>query len=207
VAVIDLLREREIPTLRSSYEARLLEEGGHDFNLRAQRHLAWVLGQLEPRLPIGRKRARWSWLQTLPERIERPGLTAVHGHPEHPLEGHVPYMGTNPSELARCFAAFPDGLLLTGFPSVGYVLAPDGEPYSPQRDGDRYERGEGKLIVNPGAVGLGRHEDRRAVYALVSDDAIEWRRLDYDLEQTRAKLLALPDDLGRVTAARLHEGI
>ena len=63
-------------------------------------------------------------------RIERPGLTAVHGHPEHPLEGHVPYMGTNPSELARCFAAFPEGLLLTGFPSVGYVLVPDGEPYS-----------------------------------------------------------------------------
>jgi diadenosine tetraphosphatase ApaH/serine/threonine PP2A family protein phosphatase len=63
-----------------------------------------------------------------------------------------------------------------------------------------------KYFINPGSVGQPRDQDWRASYVLYSpnEQTIEWRRLEYDIATTQAKIIAagLPERL----AARLSEG-
>lgn len=50
-------------------------------------------------------------------------------------------------------------------------------------------------IVNPGSVGLPRDGDPRVSYAVITDNVVELRRVDYDIERTLATVEAtgLPD--------------
>lgn len=63
-----------------------------------------------------------------------------------------------------------------------------------------------KYFVNVGSVGQPRDQDWRASYVLYSpaEQKVEWRRLEYDIATTQAKIIAagLPERL----ASRLSEG-
>ncbi|GAG37775.1 unnamed protein product, partial [marine sediment metagenome] len=67
-------------------------------------------------------------------------------------------------------------------------------------------------LVNVGSVGQSRDRDPRAVYAMYDDQdqAVELRRVDYDMAATRRKILEsdLPDLLAeRLGAADAERGV
>jgi putative phosphoesterase len=50
----------------------------------------------------------------------------------------------------------------------------------------------GVLVVNPGSVGLPRDGDPRAGYAIIDDNKIEMRRVNYPIEETIARIEEMP---------------
>jgi putative phosphoesterase len=56
------------------------------------------------------------------------------------------------------------------------------------------------LFVNPGSVGMPYEERPGAYWALLDDDAIQFRRSDYDLEAAAARFRESGHPLGRVLA-------
>ncbi len=54
----------------------------------------------------------------------------------------------------------------------------------------RVALGSDRLILNPGSVGQPRDGDRRASYVLLdaNEHVIEYRRVEYPLEKTQAKM-------------------
>jgi diadenosine tetraphosphatase ApaH/serine/threonine PP2A family protein phosphatase len=51
--------------------------------------------------------------------------------------------------------------------------------------------GPERLIINPGSVGQPRDGDQRASYLILDDEAltIEYRRVEYDIDKTQAKMM------------------
>lgn len=63
----------------------------------------------------------------------------------------------------------------------------------------RYQTSHKKLIVNVGSVGQPRDKDPRACYVEVRGPELLWHRVEYDVDQTIAKIKAnerIPDKLG-----------
>ncbi|HMF36693.1 MAG TPA: metallophosphoesterase family protein, partial [Isosphaeraceae bacterium] len=51
---------------------------------------------------------------------------------------------------------------------------------------------EGTVVLNPGSVGLPRDGDPRAAYAIIDDYRIELKRVTYPVEETIARIEAMP---------------
>jgi len=64
----------------------------------------------------------------------------------------------------------------------------------------------GKTIVSVGSVGQPRDGDPRACYVIVTDESVIWRRVNYDVDRTVAKIEAT-DMLDRRYAMRLRVGV
>ena len=62
-----------------------------------------------------------------------------------------------------------------------------------------------KAIINVGSVGQPRDEDRRACYVVFDGDRVQYRRVEYDYNRTREKMLAVPE-LDPRLGDRLEEG-
>ncbi|MGE0709273.1 MAG: hypothetical protein AB7N76_27065 [Planctomycetota bacterium] len=214
MACLDLLREREVSCLAGSYDAALVGgDAAPPFNGRARQRLEWARGQLRPSLLSGRgARERWRWFTGLSEQHERRGLLAVHGHPGSPLWGHMPigFEDDAPPNagLVGSFFEGVDGLVAcgvlgrpSGVSAEGHFHGRLGDPAPPPL------ARVGTQAICPGSVGQPRDRDARACYAIVFEDRVEWRRVDYDLDPTCAKLVAsgLPADDPLVR--RLREGI
>lgn len=66
--------------------------------------------------------------------------------------------------------------------------------------------GDGKILVNVGAVGQPRDGDSRACYVIYRPDknTVEFRRVAYDIKRTKRKIIRA--GLPRFTAQRLSLG-
>ena len=51
---------------------------------------------------------------------------------------------------------------------------------------------EGTVVLNPGSVGLPRDGDPRAAFAIIDDHRIEFKRVTYPVEETIARIEAMP---------------
>jgi diadenosine tetraphosphatase ApaH/serine/threonine PP2A family protein phosphatase len=51
---------------------------------------------------------------------------------------------------------------------------------------------EGTVVLNPGSVGLPRDGDPRAAYAIIEDNRIELKRVEYPVEETIARIESMP---------------
>jgi diadenosine tetraphosphatase ApaH/serine/threonine PP2A family protein phosphatase len=60
-------------------------------------------------------------------------------------------------------------------------------------------------MVNVGSVGQPRDGDPRACYVVLSDNEIEFRRVNYPVEKTMEKIYAIPE-LDPFLADRLQDG-
>jgi len=66
----------------------------------------------------------------------------------------------------------------------------------------------GATLVNVGSVGQPRDRDNRACYAILDNDKVSYRRVDYDFQKTQRKILALelPEIFKQYLANRLAKG-
>lgn len=191
--VIDLLREREIPTLMGNHDAAASgEEEPWFFNATAQAAIAWQ----RDRLRDDNRR----WLKSLPAQISfEESFLAVHGSPEsrdHYIMDWLDAMGqleflTNIRTRA-CF--FGHSHLAGLFAEKG--TRPSAESIT------RYSlTARNRYLINPGSVGQPRDGDPRAAFGLLETQTMtfEFHRVEYDRLLAARKIVdaGLPATLAR----------
>jgi len=174
------------------------------FSSGAEKAIFWTRNQLEDRSIEGAA-ARWDFLAQLPRthRVEK--LMFVHGSPRSPLNEYVfPEDVNNQRKIERIFG-FVQHYCFQGHTHVPGVFTENCRFYSPQEINNQYEMANQKLMVNVGSVGQPRDNDPRSSYVILDDRSIEFRRVEYDFEVTRAKILAIPE-VDNFLGDRLVEG-
>ncbi|MFB6300038.1 MAG: metallophosphoesterase [Halobacteriales archaeon] len=167
---IDIIRERDIPTILGNHDRMVLSDRNFRGNRMAQagvRHAKETLSE-----------EQLAWLEALPvETTLADGRIAlVHGHPDDP--DHYTYPAEFRPELLG-----DEELLLLGHTHVQHH--------------EIYSKG---LIVNPGSVGQPRDNDPRAAYAVIDLDvrSVDEHRVEYDIDAVQEAIRAagLPDRTG-----------
>lgn len=96
--------------------------------------------------------------------IENTRFLLVHATPRDPLDEYAP---NDPEFWARRLQQVDADVICVGHTHHPYVL----------------EVGD-KLVINPGSVGQPRDGDPRASYAIIEDERIELKRVDYPVDDT-----------------------
>jgi len=67
---------------------------------------------------------------------------------------------------------------------------------------------DGTIVINPGSVGQPRDGDPRAAYAIIEDNRVELKRVEYPVEDTIARIEAssLPDRAKQLMCSSLRNG-
>lgn len=176
------------------------------FSSGAERAIFWTRDQLEMANGDAEQTTRrWQFLSELPRTHREGPFTYVHGSVRNPLSEYVfPEDVHNLKKLERLFALI-ERYAFQGHTHVPGVFTEDGRFVSPDEMGGRYPLANSKLMVNVGSVGQPRDGDSRACYVLVSDNQVEFRRVNYPVEKTMEKIYAIAE-LDPFLADRLREG-
>lgn len=175
-ACVDVLRERDVPTISGNHDRMLTSGRNFGANPMAQAGIRHARSDLND--------VQRGWLERLPtERTLFDGrLKLVHGHPDAPDRYTYP-------EAFGPHLLGDETVLVMGHTHVQHAEA--------------YDEG---LVVNPGSVGQPRDDDPRAAYAVVDLDepSADLHRVEYDIEAVAeaVRSAGLPEK----TAARLYEG-
>ena len=144
------------------------------------------------------------------------GNLFVHGSPRHPVHEYV-----NPEDIYNdkkmnavmsrfenlCFCGHTHlpGIFRRNYPAPSPApskwnwfnnpapVEPNWDYFTPEDFDFEFSLTGEQLLCNVGSVGQPRDEDPRACYVLFSPDVIEYRRIEYDVERTVAKLRNEPD--------------
>jgi predicted phosphodiesterase len=176
------------------------------FSSGAERAIFWTRDQLE--MPNGdpeQTAKRWRFLSELPRTVREGPFTFVHGSVRNPLSEYVfPEDVHNPKKLERLFAMI-ERYAFQGHTHVPGVFTDDGRFLSPDDLAYQFQLSNMKVMVNVGSVGQPRDGDPRACYVLLTDNAIEFRRVSYPVEKTAEKIYAITE-LDPFLGDRLKEG-
>jgi diadenosine tetraphosphatase ApaH/serine/threonine PP2A family protein phosphatase len=77
--------------------------------------------------------------------------------------------------------------------------------FSPDEINFQYALGKEKVMINVGSVGQPRDGDPRSCYAVLEDDLLRFRRVEYPFDKTVAKIYEIPE-LDNFLGDRLREG-
>jgi len=167
---LELVREREIPTVMGNHDRAVAEDTPFRFNAMARAGVEHASEQLSEE--------QRDWLAALPDdRLEFDDrVEIVHGHPDDP--DHY----TMPEEFSPALLGDEDALIM------GHTHIQHHEVYD-----------EG-VVMNPGSVGQPRDDDPRAAYAVLDLDdlSVEERRVEYDIDAVQAAVedAGLPSRIG-----------
>ena len=131
----------------------------------------------------------------------------VHGTPRRPINEYLfPEDAINsPVKMQQIFERV-DKYCLVGHTHVPGVFTDEPDFYPPDDLDGVYRLNEHeKAIVNPGSVGQPRDMDPRASYAILTDEQVEFFRLDYDVETVAQRIFEVPE-LSDWLGERLREG-
>jgi diadenosine tetraphosphatase ApaH/serine/threonine PP2A family protein phosphatase len=201
---IDRVMSFDLSILGNHDQGALYDPEG--FSSGAERAIFWTREQLEtangdPELTS----KRWQFLSELPRTRREGPFTFVHGSVRNPLSEYVfPEDVHNTRKLERLFALI-DRYAFQGHTHVPGVFTEDGRFVSLEEMAGRFPLGKSKLMVNVGSVGQPRDGDPRACYVLLSDEAVEFRRVPYPVEKTIEKIYAVPE-LDPFLGDRLRDG-
>lgn len=154
-----------------------------------------------------RRDAIAGFLSTLPTSVQTTEGFFVHGSPRRPLHEYVfPEDVHNPNKMEAIARHF-ECLCFCGhthLPGVHHRQGTGWAFLSPADGKETFPISNRQLICNVGSVGQPRDGDRRASYVLLTPEAITFRRVEYDIEQTVQKIRDVGDDA--FLGERLREG-
>jgi diadenosine tetraphosphatase ApaH/serine/threonine PP2A family protein phosphatase len=130
---------------------------------------------------------RLAWLRTLPLRWSDHDLTVVHAVPDDAWR--IVSAAASDEDMERVYAVLGSTRVLYGHIHTPFV-----------------RRLAAFTLVNTGAVSQSFDGDPRAAYALVDDDRVEIRRVEYDIEKEIRLLLRSDDPFAPSIAATLRTG-
>jgi len=203
---LDLIIKRGIVSIMGNHDHAVFYEPTN-FNTGAERASYWTRQCLEDDPEKGKRNQRWAFLGRLLIRLEMGDILLVHGSPRRPVNEYIfpDDIYTSTAKIAANFERVKH-LCFVGHTHVPGVFLEDPDFYGideldyvyPIVDSER-------AIINVGSVGQPRDQDTRASYVVVSDDKVEFVRVEYDLEATAQKIIANPA-LDNFEADRLRDG-
>ncbi len=175
------------------------------FSNAAEQAILWTRKQIETGDSPEACLKRLEFLAHLP-RVRREGnVMFVHGSVRNPINEYVfPEDVYNRRKMEKLFSMV-QGLCFQGHTHVPGIFTMDMEFKRPDEIGFRYEFSDEKLMINVGSVGQPRDGDWRSCYAILDDNSIEFRRVEYDLDSTIQEIYNTPG-LDRFLGDRLREG-
>ena len=206
---IDQVRRCQVVLLGNHDQGAMFDPDG--FNPPAERAIFWTRAQLEsPAESRQSKEDRWEFLADRPRVYKENGILYVHGSARNPLNEYVfPEDIYNQRKMDRIFA------LVEKYCFQGHTHVPGVFTENPQDDLYQFHSPEDlnyefkfdtrKALVNVGSVGQPRDGDWRACYVLLADDALYYRRVEYDIEATIQKIHSIPE-LDNFLGDRLRDG-
>ncbi|WP_145055895.1 metallophosphoesterase family protein [Lignipirellula cremea] len=204
---IDRVIQFDLCILGNHDQGALFDPEG--FSSGAERAIFWTRDQLEAvtgdEQQAEDNRRRLQFLGEL-QRTHREGTRLfVHGSARSPLNEYVfPEDIYNTRKIEKIFSMV-EKHCFQGHTHVPGVFTHDCRFLSPPDIGNRYHLGEEKVMVNVGSVGQPRDGDCRSSYVIDHDGVLEFRRVEYNLEVTAAKIHAIPD-LDDFLGDRLRDG-
>ncbi|MCC8189332.1 MAG: metallophosphatase family protein [Planctomycetes bacterium] len=152
---------------------------------------------------------RWKWLANLEPMFEGGGFEAMHGSPRQPITEYVlpsdPEM--DPLKISDIFSAMSGQVAFVGHTHFPGVLEENNESFlmlSTLTGQYRVDDGR-RAIVNVGSVGQPRDRNPKSCYLIFDGQTITYRRVEYDVEKTVEKILAIPD-IHPASGLRLRDG-
>jgi diadenosine tetraphosphatase ApaH/serine/threonine PP2A family protein phosphatase len=153
----------------------------------------------------------YEFLSQRPDRFQQEGALFVHGTARAPVYEFMYPEDIYNSRKMNVVAQHFDELCFCGHTHIPGIFARRGQALDcewnylgPDECNDEYVVDSDKVICNVGSVGQPQDGDPRASYVLYSPEAIQFRRVDYDMETTIRKLR--DEDDGDFFAARLSQG-
>jgi predicted phosphodiesterase len=199
---IDACRDFNLTLLGNHDNGALFDPEG--FSSGAERAIFWTRSQLEDKSLEGAQ-DRWDFLAQLPRTYRDGDIMFVHGSPRSPLNEYVfPEDIYNQRKIERIFG-FIQKYCFQGHTHVPGVFTQNFRFYSPGEISNSYTLGNQKLMINVGSVGQPRDSDPRCSYVVLEDNEVEFRRVEYDPNPTRMKILAI-SELDDFLGDRLLEG-
>lgn len=201
---LDAVMDFDACILGNHDQAALFDPDG--FNPVALRAIYWTREQLEsgPSSPAAMSR-RWDFLGELPTSKNEGEFLFVHGSPREPTNEYVfPEDVYNQKKMQSLFGRI-ELFCFQGHTHVPGVFTESGEFISPEECGYCYSLSDAKAMINVGSVGQPRDSDPRACYTILEDRQIRFRRVEYPIEETIAKIYAQPS-LDNMLGDRLREG-
>ncbi|MBN1909710.1 MAG: metallophosphoesterase family protein [Pirellulales bacterium] len=202
---IDLIMEKcSICLLGNHDQGALFDPEG--FNSGAERAIFWTRSQLENSAG-DRQQAdrRWEFLGELPRNQSQGEFLFVHGSARNPLNEYVfPEDTYNRRKMEKIFALIPHHSF-QGHTHVPGVFTEDFRFFGPDEINYEYRLSDAKTMINVGSVGQPRDGDPRACYVIVEDDLVQFRRVEYPIDETVQKIHDIPD-LDNFLGDRLRDG-
>ena len=195
--VVDIVRERQIPTLMGNHDAAVCGiEDPWFFRAAAKKVIEWQCEQV--------REDNRRWLSSLPEQITfRGNCLGVHGSPSSRDDYIIDWLDAmrqleflNGRDVTACF--FGHSHRPSFFSEKGNTTF--------NSSNVRQLHPSNRYFINPGAVGQPRDRDPRAAFGIYDGEKMtfEFCRVDYDIDACQRKIIqaGLPDEL----AKRLSKG-
>jgi putative phosphoesterase len=144
-----------------------------------------LLTEIIPAIRTTIGEARLAWLQQLPIEYRIQDLVVVHAAPGDVWRS--PGANTSDDELTRTYGSIGSARVVYGHIHQSFV-----------------RRLQGLTVANAGSVSQSFDGDPRAAYAMVDGDEITIRRVEYDVEEEIARLVAARDPYADYTAKVLR---
>lgn len=201
---IDILLNVDVCLLGNHDQGALFDPEG--FNSGAERAIFWTRDQLEKVAGNpGDVDRRWEFLGERPRNYQENDFLFVHGSPRNPLNEYVfPEDTYNRRKMEKIFALIKK-YSFQGHTHVPGVFTEDYRFFSPEEIDSHYTLGDEKLMINVGSVGQPRDGDPRSCYVIIDDNEVQFRRVEYDVEETVNKIYAI-SELDNFLADRLRDG-
>ncbi len=205
VECLDMVRRKCAVCLLGNHDqAALFDPEG--FNPVAFRAILWTRDQIDN--SSGGATAvneRWDFLGELPRTHVEPNRLFVHGSPRDPTNEYVfPEDVYNQRKMENLFDRI-EQFSFQGHTHIPGVFTPNLEFFGPEECDHEYRFGDEKAMFNVGSVGQPRDGDPRACYAILTDESVVFRRVDYDPGITAAKIYDVPQ-LDNMLGDRLRDG-
>ena len=188
---LDLIIENNIVSIMGNHDHAVFYEPTN-FNTGAERASYWSRQELEDESDRKKRNQRWAFLGRLPVRLEMGKILMVHASPRRPVTEYIfpDDIYTNQAKIAALFERV-EHLCFVGHTHVPGVFLEDPDFYGLEELDNTYSiSDQERAIINVGSVGQPRDQDPRACYVIVSEDKVDFIRIEYDVEETVEKIFA-----------------
>ena len=201
---IDHCLNLTVSILGNHDQAAIFDPDG--FNPVALRAIYWTREELEARRgSVNDDSRRWDYLGEMPRFRTEGDRLFVHGSPRDPTNEYVfPEDVYNQRKMDSLFERF-EKHCFQGHTHIPGVFSQELNFTPPDECNYEYALSDEKVMVNVGSVGQPRDGDPRACYVVLNDDMLTYRRIEYNLDVTIAKIYK-NSDLDNMLGDRLREG-
>jgi len=184
-------------------QAALFDPEG--FNPVARRAIYWTRDQMERDKNLEQADLRWDFLGSLPRRHDEGKYLFVHGSPRDPTNEYVfPEHVYEPVRMNALMSRF-EQYCFQGHTHIPGVFTDDLNFRSPEEINFEHTLDEHKTLINVGSVGQPRNGDARSSYVILDGHKVNFRRVEYDFNETAQKIYNEPD-LDDYLGDRLRSG-